>query len=235
MTYKYKATRHNHDEDEDDQIIPPQLFGQMQKRLPYTQFEYKYTAREIHFYISEDIGNPELYIEMIHTLNTATPNDVIYMHLNTSGGQLDTGVQIINAMKNSPAKVVTVLECMAHSLGTLLFLSGEELIVNDHCVMMFHNFRGGVIGKGNELTSQLNATVEWFTALAEQIYIPFLSKEEFQRIIKGEDIWMQSSEIRTRLENVVKVKTEEEKPEEVVEKPARKGKKLPALPTEKTD
>ena len=119
--YKYSANRRNNDNDEDE-IMIPQIFGQMPKKLPYTQFEYKYTAREIHFYISEDIGDPELYIDMIHTLNTATPNDIVYMHLNTSGGQLDTGVQIINAMKNSQAKVVTVLECMAHSLGTLLFL-----------------------------------------------------------------------------------------------------------------
>ena len=36
------------------------------------------------------------------------------------------------------------------------------------------------------------------------------SEEEFQRIIKGEDIWMQSPEIRDRLDRVVNSKTEEE-------------------------
>ena len=210
---KYSVTK-NHDDEDEDTIVPAPIFGQLPKRRPYTQYEYKYTAREIHFYISEDISDPELYIDMIHTLNTATSNDMIYMHLNTSGGRLDTGVQIMNAMKNSQAKVITVLECMAHSLGTLLFLSGEELVVNDNCVMMFHNFRGGVIGKGNELTSQLDATVKWFTTLAKQLYIPFLSEEEFSRIIKGEDIWMQSPEIRKRLDNVVKIKNQKEKEKE---------------------
>lgn len=206
---KYTINHNNQDEEE---TLPPQILGQLPKRRPYTQYEYKYIAREIHVYISEDIGDPELYIDLIHTINTATSNDVIYMHLNTSGGRLDTGVQIINAMHNSQAKIVTILECMAHSLGTLLFLSGEELVINDNCVMMFHNFRGGVIGKGNELTSQLDATVKWFTELAKQLYIPFLSEAEFNRIIKGEDIWMQSTEIRKRLDNVAKLKEKSDKP-----------------------
>ena len=206
MTYKYSAKQNN--ESEDDDFISPQFLGQLPKRAPYTQFEYKFTVRELHFYISEDIKEPEAYIGLIHTLNICTENDVVYLHLNLSGGRLDTGIQIINAMNNSQAHVITVLECMAHSLGTLIFLSGNELIVNDSCMMLFHNFSGGVIGKGNELTSQLNATVEWFSTLARDIYIPFLSEAEFNRIIKGEDIWMQSTEIRTRLDNIAESKAE---------------------------
>lgn len=222
-----KYTIYNNNQDDDEESIPPQIFGQLPKRKPYAQYEYKYTAREIHVYISEDIGDPEQYIDLIHTLNTASNNDVIYMHLNTSGGRLDTGVQIINAMKNSQAKVVTVLECMAHSLGTLLFLSGQELVVNDNCVMMFHNFRGGVIGKGNELTSQLDATVKWFTTLAKELYIPFLSEAEFNRIIKGEDIWMQSPEIRERLDKVIKIQNKKQS--------TRKAKTPPTQHTEDTE
>lgn len=222
-----KYTIYNNNQDDDEESIHPQIFGQLPKRKPYAQYEYKYTAREIHVYISEDIGDPEQYIDLIHTLNTASNNDVIYMHLNTSGGRLDTGVQIINAMKNSQAKVVTVLECMAHSLGTLLFLSGQELVVNDNCVMMFHNFRGGVIGKGNELTSQLDATVKWFTTLAKELYIPFLSEAEFNRIIKGEDIWMQSPEIRERLDKVIKIQNKKQS--------TRKAKTPPTQHTEDTE
>ena len=196
--------------DEDMEYNQPQLMIQQNKRRPYAQYEYTYNVIETHFYISEEIDDPNLYIDMIHCFNVAGQNDVIYLHLNTSGGRLDTGVQLINAMKNSQAKVVTVLECMAYSLGTLIFLSGHELVVNDNCVMMLHNFKGGVIGKGNELTSQLDATVKWFNMLAKEIYIPFLTEDEFNRILKGEDLWMQSAEIRKRLENVAAVRNKEE-------------------------
>lgn len=201
------------DEDLDSQAVP--MLGVKPK--PYAQYEQAYSATQIHFYISESIGEPKEYVDMIHRINSATPADVIYIHLNTPGGQLDTGVQLINAMQNSQAKIVTVLESMAHSLGTLLFLAGDEMVVNDNCMMMFHNFNGGMFGKGNELTSQLEATVKWFNALAKKIYIPFMSEDEFNRISRGEDLWMQSQEIRKRLDRMMKRLAEE------AEKPARKS------------
>lgn len=174
------------------------------KRKPYQHYEQTFTAQHVHFYLSEEISEPSLYTDMIHKITVAGPNDVIFIHLNTPGGQLDTGVQLINAMNNSQAKIVTVLDGMAYSLGTLIFLSGDEMVVNDNCMIMFHNFKGGLGGKGNELTSQLDATVKWFSTLAKKVYIPFMSEDEFDRVLRGEDLWMQSVEIRRRLDKVAK-------------------------------
>jgi ATP-dependent Clp protease protease subunit len=199
--YIYNARNNNDDDDE-----PTKGFGAMiPQKKPYQHYEHTYTAQHIHFYLSEDVSAPEQYTDMIHRINTASENDTVFIHLNTPGGRLDTGVQIINAMQNSNAKVVTILESEAFSLGTLIFLAGDELIVNDHCMIMFHNFKGGVVGKGHEQLAQLEATVKWFTELAREIYIPFLSEEEFERIIKGEDLWMHSEEIRDRIENMVEI------------------------------
>lgn len=205
MSIEYKYNIFNNKTENDDDEIPktvPGIF--IQKKKPFYCYEQQLIAQHVHFYISGEIGAPDEYTDMIHRIMTASPNDVIFIHLNTPGGRFDTGVQIINAMKNSPAKIVTVLESSACSMGTLLFLSGDEMIVNDHCVMMFHNFKGGVIGKGQELAASVDATIKWFAALARKIYIPFLSEEEFERIVKGEDIWMQSTEIRRRLDKMFK-------------------------------
>jgi ATP-dependent protease ClpP protease subunit len=193
---------HNNDDDDDDMARPPLPFSI--KKKPYQQYEQSFTATQVHFYLSEDIGESAEYTDMIHRIAYAGPGDVIYIHLNTHGGNLETGVQMINAMQNSPAQIVTVLESVAYSLGTLIFLAGDQMVVNDNCVMMFHNFRGGVIGKGNELTSQLEATVKWFSTLARKIYVPFLTPDEFDRLLRGEDFWMQSQDIRKRLDKMVK-------------------------------
>jgi ATP-dependent protease ClpP protease subunit len=203
FTYTYGPKRKSSNGDGDDEEHPKQAPPQPKKK-PFQQYEQQVTAQQIHFYLSEEIAEPDAYTDMIHRINAATPMDVIFVHLNTPGGRLDTGIQIINAMQNSQAKVVTVLESMAYSLGTLIFLAGDEMVVNDHCMMMFHNFKGGILGKGNELISQLDATVKWFAALAKKIYVPFLSEEEFERIIRGEDLWMHSPEIRKRLDNMIK-------------------------------
>lgn len=212
MSYSYvyaKPRQESEDEEHEDMKFP---FGEIEKK-PYKQYDQTFSAQHVHFYLSKHIGEPEGYTDMVHRITNAGPSDVIFIHLNTPGGQLDTGVQLINAMQNSQAKVVTILESTAYSLGTLIFLSGDEMVVNDHCMMMFHNFNGGLIGKGNELVSELEATVKWFASLASDIYVPFLSQDEFERIVRGEDMWMQTPEIRTRLENMMKIMNEEAKTE----------------------
>ncbi len=220
MAYSYSfSNKTNNSDDEEIRINP--FFD---KKKPYQQFDQTFHYQHIHFYLSEDIREPTAYTDMIYRILMADPNDVIYIHLNTSGGRLDTGVQLINAMQNSQAHIVTVLDGMAYSLGTLIFLAGDEMIVNDNCIIMFHNFKGGIVGKGNEIISELEATVKWFSELAKQLYIPFLSEEEFNRILKGEDLWMRSSEVRKRLDNMVKIATQ--KALAAATKPKRRKKTL---------
>lgn len=166
---------------------------------PFRYFENINTAKTHHFYLTQSLGNPEEYIDMIHQLKICGANDIVYIYLNTPGGFVTTGIQIINAMRNCPAKVVTVLESEAHSMGTFIFLAGDEFIVHDNCRMMFHNFSSGMYGKGNELGQQLESTLKWFEDLANDYYIPFLSQDEVSRIMKGEDLWLGSVQIRERL------------------------------------
>lgn len=226
FSYKYKAAEEDEEPRKDIMSTP--------KKKPYQHYEQQYTAQHVHFYISEEIGDPELYTDMVHRINVASPADMIFIHLNTPGGRLDTGIQIINSMQNSQAKVVTVLESTAYSLGTLIFLAGDEMIVNDHCMMMFHNFKGGILGKGNELVSQLEATVKWFTALSKKIYVPFLSEEEFDRMLRGEDFWMQSPEIRKRLDKMIKHMNNKEEKKVRPTKSKRQSKKVKGKDTEPT-
>jgi ATP-dependent protease ClpP protease subunit len=159
---------------------------------------------------------------MIQKIQVAGPEEIIYIHLNTPGGRLDTGVQIINAMQSSSAHIIVGIEANCHSLGTLIFLAADEFIVHDNCLMMIHNFSGGTFGKGNEQQSQLEAQIKWFNQLARNLYVPFLTEDEFGKIIKGEDLWLQSEEIRGRLEKMVKsLKGEAKK----IVKPKKKGAK----------
>jgi ATP-dependent Clp protease, protease subunit len=223
MVYQYaRPKRGASEEDDRDEFKFP--FGDVEKK-PYKQYDQTFASQHVHFYLSKEIGEAEGYIDMVHRIVSASPSDVIYIHLNTPGGQMDTGVQIINAMRNSQAKIVTVLESTAYSLGTLIFLAGDEMVVNEHCMMMFHNFNGGLIGKGNELVSELEATIKWFASLAKDIYVPFLTEEEFERIVRGEDMWMQTPEIKRRLENMVKVLIQREADEKAAAKAAKVEKK----------
>lgn len=216
------------DEEYEQTIVP--FFP---KRKPYQHYEHTFTSQHIHFYLNEAIGDAPDYTDMVHRMYTATEADVVYIHLNTPGGSLETGVQILNAIQNSAAHVITILESTAYSLGTLIFLAGDEMVVNDNCMMMFHNFRGGVVGVGHEMVAELEATIKWFASLAKKIYIPFLTEDEFDRIVRGEDMWMQSSEIRRRLSKMSKKDEQVEEVQKPVRKPRTKKKPAEEQTTEK--
>lgn len=177
----------------------------MQKMLPYQTYEALRQQRISTFYLNDAIVEPRLYTDMIHKIRIAQPQDIIYIHMNTPGGRLDTGVQIINAMKDSQARIVAVLDSKAYSLGTLIFLAADEFIVHDNCLFMIHNFSSATFGKGNEQQSELVATLAWFKKLAKKYYYPFLTHDEIDKVLNGQDIWMDSDEIKKRLNAMVKI------------------------------
>lgn len=174
------------------------------KDRPYNFYQQKILARNLHYYISGPIEDPSKYTEMVHQIRTAGPNDVINIHLNTPGGLISTGVQLISAMRASQGHIVTHLEGEACSMGALLFLTADEMVVYDDSLLMFHNYSGGAWGKGHEITASVDASNRWFTKLARTVCVPFLTEAELDRIFDGADFWMLSDEVEDRLKTMAK-------------------------------
>lgn len=171
--------------------------GAMQKEVRY----YKQTipVNIHHFYICSDIGDVGPYIDMINTIKVAEPHDTVFLYLNTRGGNLHTAIQIISAIKQSAATVITSLEGEVCSAGTMIFLSGNKHIVNDNCTFMIHNYSQITGGKGNELKTQVKYSEEYFKKLVSDIYSDFLTDEEIEGVLDDKDIWMGSDEVAERL------------------------------------
>ena len=166
------------------------------------RYERQSIVREISFYISGNILESHYYSDLFFTLRTATETDIIYLHLNTSGGDFDTGLQIINNMQASNAHIVTVLEARAYSMGAFIFLSGDEYIVHDNCQLLFHIYSGSFAGRGNEQQAEVHAVSSWFEKFMTRTCEPFLTAAEIKDVLKGSDVWMDSDEIRRRMEKI---------------------------------
>lgn len=180
------------------EAVVPTVFTGLQR------FERQSTLRQVSFYISGMIEDAALYNDLFYTLRSANATDLIYLHLNTTGGDFDTGLQIINNMQASAARVVTVLEARAYSMGAFIFLAGDELVVHDNCQLLFHSYSGIFTGKGSEQQAQAMAVANWFGKFMERICQPFLSLREIKAIQKGTDLWMDSDEIRRRMARMLR-------------------------------
>ena len=171
------------------------------------RYERQMPIHQISYYLCGDILEPQYYTELFYTLRTASETDLIYLHINSPGGEFDTGLQIINNVLASEAHVITVLEARAYSMAALIFLSGDELVVHDNCQLMFHIYSGSFAGRGNEQQAEVIAVSSWFEKVMSRLCTPFLSESEITRILKGSDEWMDSDEIRRRLMRMQRSRT----------------------------
>ena len=171
------------------------------------RYEQQLPVRQVSYYLCGEIREPQYYTELFYTLRTASETDLVYLHLNSSGGDFNTGPQIINNVLASNARVVTILEARAYSMAALIFLCGDELIVHDNCQLMFHIYSGIFAGKGNEQQAEVIAVGSWFEKVMSRLCSPFLSMHEIENILKGSDVWLDSDEIRRRLQRMARART----------------------------
>tara|TARA_B110000858_G_C17719961_1_gene434778 strand:+ start:156 stop:755 length:600 start_codon:yes stop_codon:yes gene_type:complete len=153
-----------------------------------------------HFYISGQIKGPEEYTDWFHIIRSAGAGDHIYIHLNSQGGNAFTTVQLMRALNESQAKVITSAEGLVASAATMIFLCGDQCEVSDHSAFMFHTFSSASFGKSSEMYAQVALEKSWGEKLLKSVYKDFLKPDEVKQIIAGQDMWMETEEVITRLE-----------------------------------
>lgn len=151
------------------------------------------------FYLIDEIGEPDKYLDLIHTLKTSESQDTVFIHINSRGGDLYTTVQILAAIQTAQAKVITTLEGQACSAATFIFLAGDCKMVNPNCTFMIHNYSQTTAGKGNEVVQHIGYMNDYFQRLAKDVYGDFLNDDELERVISGTDLWLHSHEVVDRL------------------------------------
>ena len=193
---KYSLARAHSEEDED---VDLQITTK-----PKHGFVRVIPVKQYHFYIYSGIDRPEHYTEMIQTIRSAEVHDQVFIHLNTEGGHLDTGIALISAIAETNATVTTVLDSTACSMGAILFLAGHQYIVHDCSMLMFHTFNGGFYGKSSDVDKQVQAYKRQYSMLVKKICSKFLTAEEIRRIDNGEEMWFASDIIGKRLKTLEK-------------------------------
>lgn len=104
----------------------------------------------------------------------------INVYINSYGGEVAEGLAIHNSLKRHPAKVTTYCEGFACSIASVIFMAGDERVMEDASLLMIHNPWTRVAGNANELRKEagdldtiaeasMNAYTKWANIEATEI------------------------------------------------------------------
>jgi len=167
---------------------------------PKDSFLNKPSASTSSYYLSGSIGPPEEYIDWLETIRNAGENEIIVLHINSTGGDLFTALQFIRVMQECKGYIIASVEGACMSAATMIFLQAHEFIISDYSSFMFHNYSGGTIGKGGEMADQIIFEKHWSEEMMKEIYKDFLTEKEIDSMLNGKDLWMSGIEVANRLE-----------------------------------
>jgi ATP-dependent Clp protease protease subunit len=124
---------------------------------------------EAEVYIYDAVGEGESCASRFVTELNAVEAATIHVRLNTPGGDVFDGLAIYNALRNHPAKVVTHIDGIAASMGSVLALAGDEVRMSANAFLMIHNPLGQALG-GTDAIRQYAGMMEKVEAQMVAIY-----------------------------------------------------------------
>jgi ATP-dependent Clp protease, protease subunit len=158
------------------------------------------------FYLVGDIESPDQYTEWFDIIRNIGLHDVVRLYINSVGGDLFTSIQFRNVIRQCQGTIMIEVEGACMSAATMIMLASDNIDISDNSMFMFHNYSGGVIGKGGEMYDNIIHERQWSEQLLRDVYVDFLEEDEIQQILDNRDIWMDSDDVIKRLINRAELK-----------------------------
>jgi ATP-dependent protease ClpP protease subunit len=170
-----------------------------QEKRPTCAFTDKPLGHIHEYYLVGEIEEASKYTEWFNQIRHCSPNDLIKIYINSSGGDLWSAIQFMRVIRECKAPVMASVEGACMSAATIIFLMSDSFEISAHSMFMFHNYSGGTMGKGGEMIDQIKHERKWSEGLLQEIYSDFLKPDEIQSILDNKDIWMTGNEVVNRL------------------------------------
>ena len=148
----------------------------------------------VDIYIFDEIGafglNAQSFIEEIKEFK----NSPINLHINCVGGDVFDGMAIYNILKKRTAETTVYIEGIAASMGSVIALAADKVVMAENSLFMIHNAWGGAMGESKELKKTANLLEKISNEIAD-IYIkktnlPYDKVKEMM----DEETWLNAEE-----------------------------------------
>ena len=192
-------------------------------------------AWEHTFYLQGQVESPENYVEWFDTIRNASLNDHIMIHINSFGGNYATALQFRRVLMETEAMVTCSIEGECHSAATIVYLSADAFSVSEGSSMLCHDYQGIAAGTGSSMYRQIQHEKLSIDAFLTEIYNGFLTEDEIENMLQGQDLWLTADEICERTEALIELRTAEaeeamqeddEHPEEPAEEETPKPRRI---------
>ena len=148
-------------------------------------------------YLGEFQAEGSMNHKIYNTLLKANPDDLLEIHISSSGGNFYEILEFYNIIKPKFNNIVTYLT-YGYSAGSMAFLMGTERIVYEHSDMMIHSYTGGAYGKRQDMLDQTIHQDKMLNTFFTKIYSQYLTKKEINKLLKGQDFWLDTQDIIKR-------------------------------------
>jgi len=131
----------------------------------------------------------------------AGDTDKLELRINSNGGMVNEGAQFYSIIKNKfNGRTTTILDNKGYSMGALTFCMGDRRVVTERADLMFHDYAGGVGGKGGEIEARNAHTQVFIRKFFKEVILDqgFLTKKEYKNMLIGQDYWMGVEELCER-------------------------------------
>lgn len=124
---------------------------------PNKFYQLEQSGSDVDITIYGDITSyawPELGEMSAYTLSKQIENlnaENINVNINSYGGEVAEGLAIYNALRRHKAHVTTRVDGFACSIASVIFMAGDERMMNDASLLMIHNAWQTVQGNSDEL------------------------------------------------------------------------------------
>ena len=116
-----------------------------------------------------------------------TNAEEIDVYISSYGGSVNAGLAIYNELRRHKAKIKTVCDSFACSIASVIFMAGDERVMNETSLLMIHNAWTYAMGNSEQLRKQAE-DLEKITQASVEAYKAHssLSEKEIKALMDAE-------------------------------------------------
>lgn len=164
--------------------------------------EYVVSETRYRFRFDRDIGHVSEYADLLEFLANS---DNVFLELvfSSDGGDMNTALAIMNAIRESKVHCHGSLLTHANSAAGIIFLSCSSHSVSMNSSLMIHEQQSyGLGGRASDLSTYVDFETKQHRRLMKRVYEGFLSESEIDQVLNGKEMWMADNEIVDRLNDM---------------------------------